>query len=108
MQKSSLIVSKILANKHGYYFPQTYINEDIFYINEELKDNNTDIYNWGLNTGKTKYISLVLFRTDNRFFELPNPITLGDNTENYTRAENYEYIFYDIKVQDEQSFKHAI
>ena len=104
LQKSSLIVSKILANKHGYYFPQTYINEDIFYINEELKDNNTDIYNWGLNTGKTKYISLVLFRTDTRFFELPNPITLGENTENYTRAENYEYIFYDIKVQDEQSF----
>ena len=104
LQKSSLIVSKILANKHGYYFPQTYINEDIFYINEELKDNNTDIYNWGLNTGKTKYISLVLFRTDTRFYELPNPITLGDNTENYTRAENYEYIFYDIKVQDEQSF----
>ena len=104
LQKSSLIVSKILANKHGYYFPQTYINEDIFYINEELKDNNTDIYNWALDTGKTQYISLVLYRTDSCYFELPNPITLGKNTENHTRAENYNYAFYDIKVQDEQNF----
>ena len=104
LQKSSLIVSKILANKHGYYFPQTYINEDIFYMNEELKDNNTDIYTWAKDTGKTKYISLVLSRPDSCYYELPNPIMLGKNTENYTRAENYNYIFYDIKVQDEQNF----
>ena len=50
LQKSSLIVSKILPNKHGYYFPQTYINEDIFYMNEELKDTNTDIYTWARDT----------------------------------------------------------
>src|SRR5699024_4370989 len=63
LQKSSLIVSKILAKKHNYQFPQTYIDEDIFYMNENLKYNNTDLYNWGKDTGKSKYISLVLSRT---------------------------------------------
>ena len=105
LQKSSLIVSKILARKHNYQFPQTYIDEDIFYMNENLKYNNTDLYNWGKDTGKSKYISLVLSRTDYCDYELPNPLMLGKNTENYTRAENYKYVFYDMKVLDEQTFK---
>lgn len=105
LQKSSLIVSKILAKKHKYQFPQTYINEDIFYMNENLKYNNTDIHNWGKDTGKSKYISFILSRTDFCDYELPNPLMLGRNTENYTRAENYKYVFYDMKVLDEQTFK---
>ena len=105
MQKSSLIVSKILAKKHNYQFPQTYIDEDIFYMNENLKYNNTDLYNWGKDTGKSKYISLVLSRTDFCDYELPNPLMLGKNTENYTRAENYKYVFYDMKVLDKETFK---
>ncbi len=105
LQKSSLIVSKILAKKHNYNFPQTYIDEDIFYMNENLKYNGTDLYNFGKDTGKTKYISFVLSRTDFCTNELPNPVMLGRNTENYTRAENYKYVFYDMKVTDEDSFK---
>ncbi len=105
LQKSSLIVSKILAKKHNYYFPQTYIDENIFYMNEELKDNGTDLYNFGIDTGKAKYISLVLSKTEFCIAELPNPIMLGSNTENYTRAENYKYVFYDMKVQDEETFR---
>ena len=106
LQKSSLIVSKILAKKHNYDFPQTYIDEDIFYMNEELKDNGTDLYNLGNDTGKSKYISLVLSRTDFCNFELPNPLMLGRSTENHTRADNYKYIFYDMKLLDEDTFKY--
>ena len=105
LQKSSLVVSKILAKKHNYDFPQTYIDEEIFYMNEELKDNGTDLYNFARSTGKTRYISLVLSRTDFCDYELPNPLMLGKQTENYTRAENYKYVFYDMKVQDKDSFR---
>ena len=105
LQKSSLVVSKILAKKHNYDFPQTYIDEDIFYMNEELKDNGTDLYNFARSTGKTIYISLVLSRIDFCDYELPNPLMLGKQTENYTRAENYKYVFYDMKVQDKDSFR---
>ena len=104
-QKSSLVVSKILAKKHNYDFPQTYIDEEIFYMNEELKDNGTDLYNFAISTGKTRYISLVLSRIDFCDYELPNPLMLGKQTENYTRAENYKYVFYDMKVQDKDSFR---
>lgn len=104
LQKSSLIVSRILAKKHNYEFPQTYIDEDIFYMNEELKDNGTDLYNFAKSTGKTKYVSLVLSRTDFLDYELPNPMMLGRNTENYTRAENYKYVFYDMKLLDKNTF----
>ena len=105
LQKSSLVVSKILAKKHNYDFPQTYIDEEIFYMNEELKDNGTDLYNFARSTGKTRYISLVLSRTDFCDYELPNPLMLGKQTENYTRTENYKYVFYDMKVQDKDSFR---
>ena len=105
LQKSALVVSKILAKKHNYDFPQTYIDEDIFYMNEELKDNGTDLYNFGKDTGKSKYISLVLSRTDFCDYELPNPLMLGRYTENYTRAENYKYVFYDMKLLDKDTFK---
>ena len=98
LQKHSIIVSKILAKKHNYDFPQTYIDEELFYINEQLKENGTDLYNYGKDNGKDKYISLIQSGVDSFYEDLPNPIGLGKNTEHYSKAGNYKYLFYDIKI----------
>ena len=98
LQKHTIIVSKILAKKHNDDFPQTYIDENLFYINEQLKANGTDLYDYGIATGKQKYISLITAGIRDYYFELPNPLGLGYVTENYNRAENYKYLFYDIKL----------
>ena len=105
LQKHTIIVSKMLAKKNNYNFTQTYIDENLFYKNELLKENGTDLYNYGINTGNTKYISLILSRTDSFYTNFPNPIALGKNTENYTRAENYKYLFYDLKITNENPVK---
>lgn len=98
LQKHSIIVSKILARKHNYDFPQTYIDEELFYINEQLKGNGTDIYNYGTDNGKDKYISLIRAGIEKFYKDLPNPIGLGKGSENHIKAENYKYLFYDIKI----------
>ena len=98
LQKHTVIVSHILAKKHGYDFPQTYIDEDLFYMNEQLKTNGTDLYNYGKDTGKDKYISLIRSGIESFYEDLPNPIMLGKGTENYKEEANYKYLFYDIKL----------
>ena len=98
LQKHTVIVSHILAKKHGYDFPQTYIDEDLFYMNEQLKTNGTDLYNYGKDTGKDKYISLIRSGIESFYEDLPNPIMLGKGTENYKKEANYKYLFYDIKL----------
>lgn len=100
LQKHSSIVSKVLSVRNGETFTQTYSDEDIFYINEQLKYNGSDLYEYAKNAGKTKSINLISGRTD-RFYEaLPNPIDLGSQTEGYIKAENYKYVLYDIKMTD--------
>ena len=107
LQKHSVIVSHVLATQNNNEFPQTYINEDLFYMNEQLKANGTDLYQYGIDTGKTKYISLIMRRTDQFFSELPNPIALAKNSRNYTKAENYQYLFYDLKITSQNPIKYT-
>ena len=105
LQKHTIIVSKILAKLFGYSFTQTSIDEDLFYTNEQLKENGTDLYNYGINTGSAKYISLIMSRTLDFYTYLPNPIGIGEYSKNYTKAENYKYLFYDLDITSESPIK---
>ncbi len=107
LQRHSIIVSHVLATQNNDAFPQTYIDEDLFYMNEQLKANGTDLYQYGIDTGKTKYISLIMMRTNQFFSELPNPIGLAKSTQNYSKPENYQYLFYDVKVTSQNPIKYT-
>ena len=105
LQKHTIIVSKYLAQKHNNDFTQTYIDEDLFYTNEQLKANGTDLYNYGVDTGKDKYISFIRSGVEQFYDSLPNPIGLGKGSENYERASNYKYLFFDIKITSKNPLK---
>ena len=105
LQKHAIIVSKILAKGSGYEFPQTYASDEIFYLSEQLKENGTDFYNYSVNTGKTKYISLLIARTDSLGYDYPNPVGLGQYTQGYSEASNYKYMLYDTKILDKEQNK---
>lgn len=100
LQKHAIIASKVLAKKNGIEFPQTYISEEIFYINEQLKYNNSSMYTYSKNAGKTEQISLIMTTTETYYEKLPNPISLAGKTENYARTSNYKYLLYDINITD--------
>ena len=104
LQKHAIIVSRMLTRQQGYEFTQNYIDEDLFYKNELLKENGTDLYEYAKATGQTKYISLILSRTDRFYSTFPNPIVLGAYTRNYSKPQNYKYLFYDIKFIDEENY----
>lgn len=108
LQKNSVIVSKLLAKKHNYSFPQTYISEELFYTNEQLKANGSDLYKYSSDNGKSKYISLVMSQVEYFNEDLPNPIRMGKKTEYYTQADNYKYIFYDINYGGKNSASSTI
>ena len=103
LQKHSIAVSKVLAKRNGDEFPQTYADEEVFYISEQLKYNESSLYDYAKNTGKTQAIYSI--GTRNKIFdsELPNPIYLGSQTENYSRPESFKYMMYDIDVTDYES-----
>ena len=108
LQKHSIAVSQVLAKRNGDEFPQTYADEEVFYISEQLKYNKSSLYDYAKNAGKTQAIYSI--GTRNKIFdsELPNPIYLGSQTENYSRPESFKYMMYDINVTDyESSWKRA-
>ena len=103
LQKHAAIASKVLATREGYEFPQTHPSEDIFYINEQLKYNGSNYYQYAVSTSKTKAITQVTSRTDYFYNDLPNPIRLGKMTEGYEYAGAYQYVLYDIEITDYSS-----
>ena len=56
LQLHSIVVSRLIAKQEGKEFDHTACSEEMFYINEQLKYNGTDIYYYGENNGKSKYI----------------------------------------------------
>ena len=103
LQKHSIIVSKVIAKMNGREFPQTYTSEDLFYANELLKENGTDIYEYARKTGQTNYISIIMKRTDTKYNLIPNPVVLGHYTEGFYKSENYKYVLYDINLKDKET-----
>lgn len=103
LQAHCLLVSKVLAKEHNYSFPQTSISEELFYTNEQLKANGTNLYDYARAVDKTKYISLVSLGVDSVSNDLPNPIKLGRKTEYYSKAENYKYVFYDFTYKNDSN-----
>lgn len=98
LQKHSAIASKVLAVKNGYQFTHNSCSEDIFYINEQLKDNSSNLYKYASVTGKTKMIVRVSERLDNFYADLPNPIRFGRQTEGYEYSSAYQYVLYDFEM----------
>ena len=103
LQKHTTIVSKIIAKKNGDPFEHEAISEDIFYMNEQLKYNNSDLYEWAANNGKDKSINEIhWFRTD-FYADLPNPVKYAEQTANYTYGSNYKYVLYDLEITNYDS-----
>ena len=106
LQKHTIIVSKVLAKKQGYNCPQTYSSEDVFYMNELLKENGSNYADYATNNGKSKSIVSIYTRNSSIYEDLFNPIKLGEITENYEYAESYKYLLYDIEITDANSKKY--
>ena len=104
LQKHSIAVSTILAKRQGKEFPQTYADEEVFYISEQLKYNNSSLYEYAENVGKTKAINRISSNNGKTFYEdLPNPMYLGARTEIYSKPESFKYVLYDMNIIDYES-----
>lgn len=99
LQKHSAVVSKIAAKRYGYSFEQTAPSDDIFYINEQLKYNGSNLDEYAKNNGKDKSIVCVGTRSDYFSDDLPNPIRFGEQTIGY-EYEGTKYVLYDLEVTD--------
>ena len=101
LQKHAIVANKVLAKRNGYEFPQTYASEDIFYLNEQLKYNGSNLYDYAKNTGKTQAIYCVVSQTGKEVYsELPNPISFAGEMENYVKPDSFKYALYDFEVID--------
>jgi uncharacterized protein YjdB/uncharacterized protein YkwD len=100
LQKHSAIASRVVAVMNGDAFTQTYADEDIFYMNEQLKYNGSNFYEYANNSGKTKQISFIKTGIKDYYADLPNPIYFGSTTRKYIKASNYKYILYDLEMTD--------
>ena len=102
LQKHAIYTSKMLAFLEGKKFTQTVASEEVFYMNELLKENKATLYNTLWNNGKYKYVSLI---GANGYTEretinslIPaNPVSLGGETAKYSpKGEDFKYFIYDV------------
>ena len=101
LQKHCIPASKVVGTKYDEAFVQTYASEDIFFRNEQLKDNGSDFNDFAEKTGKTESIQFISKAYSNQFYRnLPNPISFGRSTLYYPHAENFAYALYDINITD--------
>lgn len=101
LQQHCIAASKVVGTQYDRSFVQTYADEDVFYRNEQLKYNGSDIYEYANNTGKTESIEFCRRYTSQTFYEsLPNPIGFGRSTLYYEHTANYAYTLYDINMVD--------
>lgn len=103
LQKHGVIVSKVIAVRNGKEFVQSYVDEDIFYMSEQLKYNGSNLYEYAQNSGKTEQISFVKRGTTDFESDLPNPVGFGESSANYIKASNYKYVLYDIEITNYSS-----
>ena len=89
--------------------PQTYVNEDIFYRIEQLKKNNSTLYDYARYSGKTSKISMIKGASSLNFYNyLPNPIIPAADTANYNKPDTYKYLYYNIHIKDATSKKYGM
>lgn len=98
LQKHSVQAAKVFATRAGMEFTQTYLPEDIFYMNEQLKYNNSSLYNYSWDNGKTNEIYILSSGPLQYFEQLPNPCEMGQSTEFYQKGESFKYVLYDIDI----------
>jgi len=98
LQKHSIAASKMLAVMDGKAFPQTYANEEIFYMNEQLKYNGSNLYEYAKKAGKTSQITFTRMSGVSFYEALPNPLQCADEVQGYSKAENFKYVLYDIDI----------
>ena len=104
LQKHSIAANKVLAKRNGYEFPQNYTSEDIFYLNEQLKYNGSNLEEYAKNTGKTQAIYSVRSGKNMELYShLLNPISFAGEMESYVKPSSFKYALYDIEVTDYES-----
>lgn len=99
LQKHAVLFSKLIAKISGYEFPQTYIDEDLFYYNEQLIYNGSNLYDYAEKNGKDKEIKRIS-TSFSIFAYLPNPLSLGSSSYYHLAGSEYKYLFYDISLGD--------
>ncbi len=101
LQKTSILVSKVIAKMFNKDFPQEVISEEIYYKNVNLKKNNSDLYNYARDNQKTSELSLVHASYSSEFYEcLPNPLLLAGDTRRFSMPSEFKYFLYDINIKD--------
>ncbi len=100
LQEHMLISSKVIAKMQGKELIQNVANEEIFYTNEQLKDNNQYLSSYADNAGKYDYIKVNGSSPYNfsRYYR-PSPLMFS-NSINTMFPSNYEYILFDVAISD--------
>ena len=98
IQKHAVEVAHVVAERNGWEFYQTYPSEEIFYMNEQLKYNGSNLDEYAENSRQTEQIQFIRGYVEDFWAEFPNPIMLGGETDGYLRAENFKYLLCDVEI----------
>ncbi len=104
LQAHGIAAAKVQAYRDGYQgrLTQNVVREDIFYISEQLKYNNSDLYEYASNAGKTSAISLVQRSYSDSFDSyVPNPILFASKVRKHFESSDFSYLLFDIHITNE-------
>lgn len=103
LQKHAIHVAKAIGVNQNYSVNATYISEKLFYQNEQLKKNNSNIQDYAKKNGKETEIQIIAhYPGENLEYlsptiqSLPNAIKLGNTMGDYTCGQ--DYLFFDAIV----------
>ncbi len=103
IQKHGVVATKVASKLAGFSFEitQTEIDENLFYINEQLKSNGSSLYDYGTKTGKSTSFKLISGRGSNTGAAyVPNPFLLASSAYRYSASSDFCYLFADFNVYD--------
>ncbi len=110
-QKHFEIAAKVNGKIRGKEFTQTYLPEDIFLISEKLHENNSNLEEYAVAAGKTKYIDKIRSMDNKQLLsEMINPIfpLVYYGGSYHTTSANNKYFLIDIHPTSNEDRKYKM
>ena len=101
LQAHGIAATKVMKSINGTIdrFTQDVISEDLFYINEQLKDRNSNLYDYASKVGKTAFFHHLGSSGSNLGNAyVPNPFLMASYAYKNSAANEYSYLFADFNV----------
>lgn len=94
LQQHAVLMYNAIAFQAGY--PCDFVfNEQLFSINQQLKENGSDFYNYANATGQSSYVSLISVGTD--YSDLPTPLVYAAYARRHKIDPSASYACFDYQ-----------